>query len=889
MKSEKILRSYTIIPKHLYVERSADVHLRRIVEDMGRPGYVLVARQMGKTNLLLNAKRSLGAGADKFIYLDVSNTFPTIKEFFQNIIDTSISSYPEAFREAQAVINELRAESIDGPPHKEHENELRELLKVITGRLVICLDEIDALTKTTYADSVFSLIRSTYFAGRVNIPEFERLTYVLSGVAEPSELIKNKNVSPFNIGEKIFLDDFSREEFGKFVSQANLPFDPEVIDSIFQWTNGNPRMSWDICSALEDAIEEAGQISVDAVNKTVHRLFLTNFDRPPIDHIRTLVETDGAVRDAIMSIHYGRAGGISDAVKNKLYLAGIIRPPRDIEEPIEIRNRLLQESLSESWIQDVEHKIHSNFELAEQRYKKGLYSEAISLYQEAIAEGAGTSTDQGLMYYRLGTCQFNLARYTEAIESLSKTLFGSTGSTSSLYYSIEHMLGLAKFFQKNLAESVEHYRNVLKQDIRGEEKPVLYFDACINLSIALLASPNIGGNSKEIISLNEQVILNEKIVRDIESSNYPADRLFCLANHNLALLYKRLNQQELGREYLYKAIEYAGADEQVQLLVELLDVTNDRRNRKDTLIQCVEIILDKRIAVQKATKFSPLGFTPGICAKLIEKLQSEFLDNYLDRLLKHLLDKAIPHEEEVDSIVSDAILDLLNQSNSKATLALLKRATDLEVVKKGSAAHRTILTYGVILTPADDVESLKNEYLDEYIYKTGSHLVPTDFRIIWELVRRSLSRQEFDVVERLIRELWALIEKITPAAESEFSESQKNSGGIVVSLLELEFYFAQRSFENVQERAVPLLRHIDKPIAFSLPYFDANFLESVRNRVRFMQGATKVVQTIRRTERKIGRNQAVNVRFPDGRILSGKYKKYQAQILEGKCELVDDD
>lgn len=887
MKTEKILRSYTIIPKHLYVERSADVHLRRIVEDMGRPGYVLVARQMGKTNLLLNAKRNLGAGEDKFIYLDVSNTFPTIKEFFQGIIDTSISSYPEEFQEAKTVIQELRAETIEGSPHKEHENELRELLKAISGRLVICLDEIDALTKTSYADSVFSLIRSTYFSGRVNIPEFERLTYVLSGVADPSELIKNKNVSPFNIGEKIFLDDFSRAELEKFVSQANLPFDAEVIDCIFQWTNGNPRMSWDICSALEDEIVSVGRISVEAVNKTVRRLFLTNFDRPPIDHIRTLVETDGGVRDAIMSMHYGKSGGISDAVKNRLYLAGIIRPQRDIDEPIEMRNRLLQESLSESWIQDVERSIHSNFELAEQKYKKGLFSEALSFYQDAISEG-GSSTDLGLIYYRLGTCQFNLARYTEAIESFSKTSFGK-GSTSSLYYSIEHMLGLAHFFKGNYAESVRHYKNILEQDIHGTEKPVLYFDACINLSIALLALPNIEKNSEEIISLNEQVTLNENIAREIESSNYPADLLMCLANHNLSLVNKRLNKLELERKYLYKAIEYAGVGEQTQLLIEALDITEDRQGRNELLIRCVGVVLDNKIAVQKATKFSPLGFTPDICAKLIENLQAAFLDNYLDPLLAHLSNKELSHEQEVDAIVGDAIFDLLNKSNSKATMALIKRALELGVVKKGSQVHRNILAFGIMLTPPQDAVLIRNEFLDEYIYKAGAHLVPTDFRIIWELVRRSIALRELEAVEKLLSELCSLVTQITTTSQGEFSENQKNSGALIVGLLELEFYFVLRDFITVQEKSLLLLERLDTTKTFSLPFFEDNFLESVRKRVKFLQEATKAVQTVRRPDKKIGRNQVVSVRFPDGQILSGKYKKYQAQLLEGKCELVDDD
>ena len=53
----KKLEPNTIIPPELYVERAADRHLKTTIAAMGRPGYVLVARQMGKTNLLINMMR----------------------------------------------------------------------------------------------------------------------------------------------------------------------------------------------------------------------------------------------------------------------------------------------------------------------------------------------------------------------------------------------------------------------------------------------------------------------------------------------------------------------------------------------------------------------------------------------------------------------------------------------------------------------------------------------------------------------------------------------------------------------------------------------------------------------------------------------------------------
>jgi len=93
----KILKPYTIIPPDLYVQRDADRQIKNIIKDMGRPGYVLVSRQMGKTNLLINAKRRLETKDDAFVYIDLSSHFENAKSCFENIIDTALETYKDKF------------------------------------------------------------------------------------------------------------------------------------------------------------------------------------------------------------------------------------------------------------------------------------------------------------------------------------------------------------------------------------------------------------------------------------------------------------------------------------------------------------------------------------------------------------------------------------------------------------------------------------------------------------------------------------------------------------------------------------------------------------------------------------------------------------------------
>jgi hypothetical protein len=237
------LRPATVIPPDLYVQRAADLQLRDAIRDMGRPPYVLVSRQMGKTNLLIHAKRSLEQKDDLFVYLDISNRFPEPRAFFRHIIDSAVRLRVLP----SSCLNDIRrARSKDNLPHLEYEASLRAILSHLVGRFVIILDEIDALTGSRFSDQVFSEIRSTYFS-RTNYDDLQRLTYVLAGVAEPTDLIKDKAVSPFNIGEKIYLDDFTTRNIAEFTTKAGLLFPDEVLDTIFAWTGGNPRMVWDVC------------------------------------------------------------------------------------------------------------------------------------------------------------------------------------------------------------------------------------------------------------------------------------------------------------------------------------------------------------------------------------------------------------------------------------------------------------------------------------------------------------------------------------------------------------------------------------------------------------------------------------------------------------------
>lgn len=346
---EKILKKYTTIPEHLYVYRNADIQLKEIIEEMQRPGYVLVARQMGKTNLLLNAKRTLENDNRLLIYVDLSNLYDDERDCYRNIINNIIELNINLFKSIESEIEKIKAKVLT--PHNEYSRCLREILKVFSGDIVIILDEVDALMSVYYSDNIFSQIRSTYFS-RTTFPVFERLTYVLSGVVEPTELIKDLNKSPFNIGDKIYLNDFTKDEHEDFVRKSELKITHEISNEIFEWTNGNPRLTFDICSEVENSILEGIQPSKELLQDIVKKKYLTFFDVSPIDHIRELVKTDRQIRRAISLINKNQSNNLNDAIKIKLYLHGII--DSEFDKETKIKNKIIEQSLSENWIKSID-------------------------------------------------------------------------------------------------------------------------------------------------------------------------------------------------------------------------------------------------------------------------------------------------------------------------------------------------------------------------------------------------------------------------------------------------------------------------------------------------------------------------------------------------------
>jgi tetratricopeptide (TPR) repeat protein len=859
----KVLKPYTIIPSSLYVHRDADRQVKNIIKDMGRPGYVLVSRQMGKTNLILNAKRELESSDDIFVYIDLSNPFPSAKDCFENIIDTAIETNSEKLEEAQKTIQERREGLKDTPAHKQHTNELRIILKAIKGKLVIILDEIDALTKTTYSDQIFAQIRSIYFS-RVNFEELSRLTYLLSGVIEPTEIIKDPKISPFNIGQKIFLNDFSKQEFHTFLSNAEIKIDEESIERIFYWTNGNPRMTWDLCSEIENRAKQESISSV-LVDKIVKEMYLTEFDKPPIDNIRELVKKDREIRNAIIDIEQKNTKSISDKLKNKLYLSGIINYE---DNNVQIKNNIIRESLNASWVKSLELEEKGLFESALTLIDKGKNKEALEAFEKFLEGSDFDENQKNLCYYNMAYALVQLGNFKKALQYSELTDFDKEDEIK-WYYRSKIQKGLIQYYLGNIDKSLEYFKEIIDSGRKDE----LFVRALLNYGSISLKDEK-GRYNEEATRIFEDII-SEKRFEKAKIKSDLMNELKSIAHFNLAQLLIGTNEKNKAKDNLYLALNNPKENTKPTIILSLLEVEENIDEQKKLIREVADLILLDKIFPTESDPEKPLDFTFNqfkevlITAYILDKenifndLRSKFslLGNKPDP--NHLYDLAV---FALNRKLYDTGIEILNDLNSNRE----------NLDKKTIYSCAKLLAY---FNPQKNYLIKPIEYLDLFAKERLEKIDFIDFEIIANVVFQYTSKQNFKEALKYV----TLIESIFDEVDTDILINY-----LVIYHLELNIYLHTKNTTKAIEKAKEVLVFASKEELKhqrSILLGDTGLEIIKQNAENIINPKVRQVAPIR-VEKNFGRNDIVRVRYKDGTIVEKKFKKVEAEIRNGECFLI---
>jgi hypothetical protein len=133
------------------------------------------------------------------------------------------------------------------------------------------------------ADEFFAAIRECYNA-RTEEAEFNRLTFCLLGVATPADLIRDPRQTPFNIGRRIELCDFTLEEVA-FLANGLGQTDGRgvlLLKRVLHWTHGHPYLTQRLCRAITENAQVNGP---DHVDRLCEDLFFSNRARERDDNL----------------------------------------------------------------------------------------------------------------------------------------------------------------------------------------------------------------------------------------------------------------------------------------------------------------------------------------------------------------------------------------------------------------------------------------------------------------------------------------------------------------------------------------------------------------------------------------------------------------------------
>lgn len=865
----KILKPYTIIPLDLYVQRDADRQVKNIIHDMGRPGYVLVSRQMGKTNLLLNAKRKLETPDDVFVYVDLSNPFESAKSCFENIVDTAIETNLAKFDTVAKVIHDRRKELRDTPAHKQHTNELRLLINAIEGKLVIILDEIDALTKTQYSDQIFAQIRSIYFS-RVNFKELEKLTYILSGVIEPNEIIKDPKISPFNIGQKIFLNDFNRDEFEQFITNSKLSLRQEIRDRIFYWTSGNPRMTWDVCSEVENRLKTE-DLTSDAIDKIVNQIYLTTFDKPPIDNIRELVSKDREIRNSIVEIEYKKGKEVSDKIKNKLYLSGIVNYD---ENDIHIKNEIIKQSLNLEWIKSLEEEDRGLLRVALDYFEKEEYKEAVSVFERFLSENDFDEEDKSLYYHYMGIGYLKLNQPEKAVDYFTKTTFDKDDQ-AKLFYRTINFKGTAYFNLGKIEESL----GCLKIIINSGRNDIEYARALINYGITCLKSSE-GAHHQEAISIFKGIIDETGIKKGKLKESF-LNELKSIAHLNLGRIQNIYGDIENAITNYKEAIQLAKPSTKPSIILSLLEIINSENEKQQLLSELIDLIIEGKTKPIENDIENPMDFSFDELKNIVISAYLNYNDTLFSKLKPHL---SLLGEKSISKHLYDLALFAMDKNKDWLTAKKLLEGVyqnfNSEENKTDKETKYTTLKLLAYFTRTQETISAHVEYITQFTKERLTTVDNLDMEIFANLIYTLSERKKYNEALKYVD----IINSIKPSVPD-----SNLINYILIYHLELNIYFFLNNRTKAIQKAkeIILLASDEKVKQQTSNLLGETGLAVIRQNAESILHPTARIQTPIKSAKIYSRNQVVKVRYKDGTTLETKFKKVENDLNTGVCFILN--
>ncbi len=348
-----------------YIEREAD---SRLLSELRQRHYcyVLTPRQMGKSSLIVRTRKRLEDSGIKSVSIDITGfgkTSPTEDQWYTGHADeiALLLDLPPSAMQWWSQRNDL------GPVQRFSRYLSDCVLETVKSDVVIFIDEIDATQGLPFSDDYFAAIRALYNRRPIDA-RLQRLTFVLLGVASPADLIKDPQRTPFNIGKRIELTDFTPQEAQPLLQGLAPERDlgEKLLDRVLFWTGGHPYLSQRTCQV----VAEWAQTDWDPrrvpsiVDEKVRDTFLIDEKRTSDYNLQLVADRVVAGTNGTLAADAPKRLGVYreivrgarvtdedlDPVKIALKLSGLVVPG---PSGLRVRNRIYQTVFDETWIRSV--------------------------------------------------------------------------------------------------------------------------------------------------------------------------------------------------------------------------------------------------------------------------------------------------------------------------------------------------------------------------------------------------------------------------------------------------------------------------------------------------------------------------------------------------------
>lgn len=234
-----------------YVNRRADRDLLHALR-AGELSYVLCARQMGKSSMRVRTMRVLAGDGRICAGLDLSligGRQVDAERWYAGVARGVLTGL--GLGQAVDLRRWWQANDHLTPVQRLFELFDREILERIDSDIVIFIDEIDSVLSLDFsADDFFAMIRGLCNR-RADDDRYRRLSFALFGVLSATDLIEDAERTPFNIGRRIQVSNFTLSECKPLMRGLPSKYDPErVMRAVLAWTGGQPFLTQRICQLL---------------------------------------------------------------------------------------------------------------------------------------------------------------------------------------------------------------------------------------------------------------------------------------------------------------------------------------------------------------------------------------------------------------------------------------------------------------------------------------------------------------------------------------------------------------------------------------------------------------------------------------------------------------